>query len=99
LLIHGARAVLRTAPTKHDRKHAWALALQARRRASRAIVAIANQMARVICRWLRPASRTGKQCRLRPHKRCVDELTNGNPVDPASKEPEINNGPLRSSSC
>ncbi len=48
LLIHGARAVLRTAPTKHDRKHAWALALQARRGANRAIVAIANKMARVI---------------------------------------------------
>jgi transposase len=48
LLIHGARAVLRTAPTKHDKKHAWALALQARRGANRAIVAIANKMARVI---------------------------------------------------
>jgi transposase len=48
LLIHGARAVLRTAPTKHDKKHARALALQARRGANRAIVAIANKMARVI---------------------------------------------------
>lgn len=48
LLIHGARAVLRTAPTKHDKKHAWALALQARRGSNRAIVAIANKMARVI---------------------------------------------------
>ncbi|MBF3900174.1 transposase, partial [Burkholderia pseudomallei] len=48
LLIHGARAVLRTAPTKHDKKHAWALALKARRGANRAIVAIANKMARVI---------------------------------------------------
>ncbi|MBY4868631.1 IS110 family transposase [Burkholderia sp. Bp9017] len=48
LLIHGARAVLRTAPTKHDRKHTWALTLQARRCANRAIVAIANKMARVI---------------------------------------------------
>ncbi|ARL61513.1 hypothetical protein BOC52_35825 [Burkholderia pseudomallei] len=36
LLIHGARAVLRTAPTKHDKKHAWALALKARRGANRA---------------------------------------------------------------
>ncbi|MDN7848579.1 MULTISPECIES: hypothetical protein [Burkholderia] len=26
MLIHGARAVLRTAPTRHDKKHAWALA-------------------------------------------------------------------------
>ncbi len=48
LLIHGARAVLRTAPTKHDKKHAWALALQARRGINRAIVAMANKMARVI---------------------------------------------------
>nr|WP_245169475.1 hypothetical protein [Burkholderia seminalis] len=28
MLIHGARAVLRTAPTRHDKKHAWALASQ-----------------------------------------------------------------------
>ncbi|VVE47487.1 IS110 family transposase [Pandoraea soli] len=48
LLIHGARAVLRTAPTKQDRKHAWALALQERRGANRAIVAMANKMARTI---------------------------------------------------
>lgn len=48
LLIHGPRAVLRTAPTKHDKKHAWALALQARRGANRAIVAIANKLVRVI---------------------------------------------------
>ena len=48
LLVHGARAVLRTAPTKHDKKHAWAQALQARRGSNRAIVAIANKMARVI---------------------------------------------------
>nr|WP_260435806.1 hypothetical protein [Burkholderia seminalis] len=26
MLIHGARAVLRTAPTRHDKKHARALA-------------------------------------------------------------------------
>ncbi|WP_241510316.1 hypothetical protein [Burkholderia seminalis] len=26
MLIHGARAVLRTVPTRHDKKHAWALA-------------------------------------------------------------------------
>ncbi len=48
LLVHGARAVLRTAPKKSDAKHAWALEVAGRRGASKAIVAIANKMARVI---------------------------------------------------
>ncbi len=48
--VHGARAVLRTAPKKSDAKHAWALEVASRRGASKAIVAIANKMARVI--WL-----------------------------------------------
>lgn len=48
LLVHAARAVLRTAPKKSDAKHAWALELAGRRGASKAIVAIANEMARVI---------------------------------------------------
>jgi transposase len=48
LLVHGARAVLRTAPKKNDHKHQWALQLAARRGAAKAIVAIANKMARVI---------------------------------------------------
>jgi transposase len=48
LLVHGARAVLRTAPKKNDQKHLWALQLAARRGAAKAIVAIANKMARVI---------------------------------------------------
>lgn len=50
LLVHGARAVLRTAPKKNDHKHQWALQLAARRGAAKAIVAIANKMARVI--WM-----------------------------------------------
>lgn len=48
LLVHGARAVLWTAPKKNDHKHQWALQLAARRGAAKAIVAIANKMARVI---------------------------------------------------
>lgn len=48
LLVHGARAVLRTAPKKNDAKHAWALEVASRRGAPKAIVAIANKIARVI---------------------------------------------------
>jgi transposase len=48
LLVHGARAVLRTAPKKNDAKHSWALEVAARRGTCKAIVAIANKMARVI---------------------------------------------------
>ena len=48
LLVHGARAVLRTAPKKNDHKHLWAMELAARRGPAKAIVAIANKMARVI---------------------------------------------------
>lgn len=48
LLVHGARAVLRTAPKKNDHKHMWAIELAARRGPAKAIVAIVNKMARVI---------------------------------------------------
>ena len=48
LLVHGARAVLRTAATKTTRFHQWALEVALRRGAARAIVAIANKMARMI---------------------------------------------------
>ncbi len=49
LLVHGARAVLRTAPTHtSSRTHQWAIQLAARRGPARAIIAIANKMARVI---------------------------------------------------
>ena len=53
--VHGARAVLRTAPTKNDHKHQWALQLAARRGAAKAIVAIGNKMARVI--WVLQAKK------------------------------------------
>ena len=48
LLVHGARAVLRTAATKTTRFHQWALEVALRRGAARAIVAVANKMARMI---------------------------------------------------
>ena len=47
LLIHGARAVLRTLERKEDRTSRWAKALKARRHTNVAIVAMANKMARV----------------------------------------------------
>lgn len=48
LLIHGARAALRTAADKPDRLLCWALKLQQRKGANVAAVALANKMARVI---------------------------------------------------
>ncbi len=47
LLIHGARAVLRTLEHKEDRTSLWVKALKARRHTNVAIVAVANKMARV----------------------------------------------------
>ena len=47
LLIHGARAVLRTLEHKEDRTSLWAKALKDRRHTNVAIVAMANKMARV----------------------------------------------------
>lgn len=46
LLIHGARAVLRTAHRHPDDISAWVLTLKARRGTHKAIVALANKMAR-----------------------------------------------------
>lgn len=48
LLVHGARAVLRTAQGKSTRLHTWAIEVAQRRGNARAIVAIANKMARMI---------------------------------------------------
>ena len=47
LLIHGARTVLRHAEGKTDRLSRWALAVQARRGANVAAVALANKLARI----------------------------------------------------
>lgn len=48
LLVHGARAVVRTAGRKTDAKSQWIQALVARRGVPRAIVALANKNARII---------------------------------------------------
>ena len=50
LLIHGARAVLRVARTRHetDRLCKWGCGVQDRRGSNKAAVAIANKMARIV---------------------------------------------------
>ena len=47
LLVHGARAVLRTAPRKTDRLSRWATEVRRRRGPNVAAVALANKMARI----------------------------------------------------
>ncbi len=59
LLVHGARAVVRTAPNKNDPISQWANQLRERRGFNRATVAIANKNARIIWAVLR----TGDQYR------------------------------------
>ena len=46
LLIHGARAALRVAPRREERRSRWAVAVHARRGANIAAVALANKTAR-----------------------------------------------------
>lgn len=53
LLIHGARAAVRTAQRKHDRHSRWIQALVARRGHNRAVVAVAHKNARVLWALLR----------------------------------------------
>jgi transposase len=53
LLVHGARAVVRTAPTKNDPNNTWVNQLRARRGFNRATVAVANKNARIIWAVLR----------------------------------------------
>jgi transposase len=48
LLVHGGRAVVRTAVRKTDAKSQWVNALVERRGVTRAIVAVANKNARTI---------------------------------------------------
>lgn len=48
LLIHGARAVVRTAQRKTDPRSTWIKALQERRGTNRTIVAVANKNARIL---------------------------------------------------
>jgi transposase len=53
LLVHGARAVVRTAPNKHDPQNQWVNDLRERRGFNRATVAVANKTARIIWAVLR----------------------------------------------
>ncbi|MCW5686008.1 MAG: hypothetical protein KIT85_16550 [Pseudolabrys sp.] len=53
LLVHGARVVVRIAPSKTDRNNAWVNQLRERRGFNRATVAIANKNARIIWAVLR----------------------------------------------
>jgi transposase len=53
LLIHGARAVVRTAAPRNDKQSAWIRDLQARRGGAKTIVAVANKNARIIYALLR----------------------------------------------
>lgn len=59
LLVHGARAVVRTAVNKGDALNAWVNELRERRGFNRATVAVANKNARIIWAVLR----TGEPCR------------------------------------
>ena len=58
LLVHGARAVVRTAPNKTDPNNEWINQLRERRGFNRATVAVANKNARIIWAVLQPASLT-----------------------------------------
>jgi transposase len=53
LLVHGARAVVRTAPNKADHNNQWVNQLRERRGFNRATVAVANKNARIIWAVLR----------------------------------------------
>jgi transposase len=53
LLVHGARAVVRTATRKSDARSNWVNELRRRRGHNRAAVAVANKTARVIWAVLR----------------------------------------------
>jgi transposase len=48
LLVHGARAVVRTASHKSGPRYTWVQALQKRRGTNRTIVAVANKNARIL---------------------------------------------------
>ena len=48
LLVHGARAVVRTSARKADARSQWVKGLVERRGTNRAIVAVANKNARIV---------------------------------------------------
>jgi hypothetical protein len=53
LLIHGARAVVRTSRARDDAQSYWIRDLEARRGAAKIIVSVANKDARVIFAMLK----------------------------------------------
>ncbi|GEO19380.1 hypothetical protein MAE02_70760 [Microvirga aerophila] len=53
MIVHGARAVVRTAPGKTDPANQWVNQLRERRGFNRATVAVANKTARIIWAVLR----------------------------------------------
>ena len=53
LLVHGARAVVRTAPNKTDPINQWVNQLRERRGYNRTAMAVANKNARIIWAVLR----------------------------------------------
>jgi len=53
LLVHGARAVVRTASDKTDLNNQWVNQLRERRGFNRATIAVANKNARIIWAVLR----------------------------------------------
>ena len=67
LLVHGARAVVRTAPNKTDHANQWVNQLRERRGFNRATVAVANKNARIIWAVLR----TGEAYPRCPLKACL----------------------------
>jgi len=75
LLIHGARTVLRHATGKTDRLSRWALAIQARRGANVAAVALANKLARIAWAVLardRIYRRIGRSSRFDPDREAFE---------------------------
>jgi transposase len=53
LIVHGARAVVRTASRKTDPKSVWVNSLRERRGFNRAVVAVANKNTRIMWAVLR----------------------------------------------
>ena len=58
LLVHGARAVVQTAPNKTDQLSAWVNELRERRGYHRATVAVANNEPLCGRKWIAPLVRT-----------------------------------------
>ena len=55
LIVHGARTVLQHAPRRDDPMSRWGCSVQARRGKNRAVIALANKMARRLWATMRYA--------------------------------------------